>query len=551
MKRKLALVMTCLMICTALFGCGNSNVPAGTTGSDVGSSDETTVAVGSDTFTFALERDISTLDPANSYNQATNYVNRQMVESLTKYDENKDIVGCLAKDYSISDDGLVYTFNLRDDVTFWDGTKMTAEDAKYSLERVSDEELASSLAWMNSSIDRIETDGDYTLVVTLKYADPDWIYYTAFSTCAVYSKAYCEAHSDDFGTAAGGIMATGPYMYKEWVEGESVTLTKNDNYWNKEAEPQFDTLKFVIMQDKATLISALKTGEIDACFTLAVSDLESIADADNIKTFNVDIEKTQIMFLNTTSGALADVNCRRALASCWDAAGYVDNVWGDAAIQGDELVIPPSMRDSKDPECQKLWDDYYASAPKYEYNLDKAKEYLAQSNAPDGFDMTITVSSADPTDETAALYLQSTASQIGININVEMVTPSERTAMMFSADRTYDAIIVGWDADCSDPGSYVYTIDTISNIGDGGCNMSAYSNEEVDKLLNNIMTYNDEYGRTEELTKALGQIADDCVTINMCYPKRICAMSTSVDGDHYDELYTTSSAWMNYMYRVK
>ena len=76
-------------------------------------------------------------------------------------------------------------------------------------------------------------------------------------------------------------------------------------------------------------------------------------------------------------------------------------------------------------------------------------------------------------------------------------------------------------------------------------------NERVDELLNHIMTYNDELGRTEELQEALLQIADDCVTINMCYPKRVCALSKSVDGDHYDELYTTSSAWMNYMYPVK
>ena len=164
--------------------------------------------------------------------------------------------------------------------------------------------------------------------------------------------------------------------------------------------------------------------------------------------------------------------------------------------------------------------------------------------------MTITCSTADPTDETAALYLQSTARAAGINIEVQMVTPSERTGMMFSADRTYDAIIVGWDADCSDPGSYVYSLDTISNIGDGGCNMSAYTNEKVDELLNSIMTYTDEKGRTEELIEALLQIADDCVTINMCYPNRVCALSKSVAGDHYDELYTTSSAWMNYMYPV-
>ena len=550
MKKFLTVLLTGILAGSVLAGCGGSGDPAGSTsGTSAGSNAAAGTADASE-FVIALDRDTNTLDPANVYSPDAYVIERSMVEALTTNDEDGNIVGNLAKDWKSSEDGMQYIFNLRDDVYFWDGTQMTSEDVKFCLERVCDEEVASNVGWMNASIDSIETDGDFKVIINLKYPDPAWIYYTLASACSVYSKAYCEAHPDDFGTSLGGIMGTGPYVYEKWVEGEYVSVTKNENYWNKEAMPSFERVKFVVMSDKATLISAFKRGEVDYHSNLSVTDKEALEDAGGVELLEVDTNKTQIMFLNTTSDALSDVNCRRALACCWDAVGYQESVWGAAAAPGDACVIPPSMRNSSDPKLQAYWDEYYKAAPSYDYNIEKAKEYLAASDSPNGFDITITVSSADSSDETAALYLQSTAAKAGINVQVEVVTPSERTGMMFSAERTYDAIIVGWDADCADPGTYVWTIDTIENLGDGGCNMSAYYNEEVDELLNNVMSTMDEEARVKDLTEALKIIADDCVTINLCYPKRIYAKSDSIEGKLYNIPNMEFVTWVNYMHTV-
>ena len=550
MKKIWAILLTGIMVGSMLTGCGGSDKPAGSTSSASTGSSTSAGASDSDEFVVAIGRDTNTLDPAFTYSPDANVIERSMVEALTTNDEEGNIVGNLAKDWECSDDGMQYVFNLREDVYFWDGTQMTSEDVKFCLERVGDEELASNVGWMNASIDSIETDGDFKVIVNLKYPDPSWIYYTLASACSVYSKAYCEAHPDDFGTSLGGIMGTGPYVYEKWVEGEYVTVTKNENYWNKDAMPSFERVKFVVMSDKATLISAFKRGEVDYYANLSVTDKEALADAGGVDILEVNTNKTQIMFLNTTSEALSDVNCRRALACCWDAVGYQESVWGDAAIPGDACVVSPNMRGSSDPKLQAYWDEFNEAMPSYDYNIEKAKEYLAASDSPDGFDITITVSSADSSDETAALYLQSTAAQAGINVQVEVVTPGERTGMMFSGERTYDAIIVGWDADCEDPGTYVWAIDTIENIGDGGSNMSAYYNEEVDELLNNVMSTIDEEARTKDLTKALKIIADDCTTINLCYPKRIYAKASSVEGKLYNIPNTELITWVNYMHRV-
>ena len=546
-KRLWGMLLTVVMTASLVSGCSPSGGESEDTSlmlSDSGSGEEKE-------FVIALDRDTNTLDPANVYSPDSYMIERSMVEALATENENGEIVGNLAETWTVSEDGMQYVFELRDDVYFWDGSQMTSEDVKFCLERISDEEVASSVAWMNASIDNIETEGDFRVIVNLKYPDPAWMYYFVSSACSVYSKAYYEEHADDFGTSLGGIMGTGPYMYEEWVEGEYVSVIKNENYWNKDAQPYFDRVKFVVMSDKATLISAFKSGEVDYYSNLSTTDREALENTADVELLEVNTNKTQIMFLNTTSEALSDVNCRKALACCWDAVGYQESVWGSAATPGDACVIPPSLRDSSDPVLQAYWDDYYDSAPSYNYNIETAKEYLAQSAYPDGFSMTVTVSSADSTDETAALYLQSTAAQAGINVEVEVVTPSERTGMMFSADRTYDALIVGWEADCSDPGVYVYTIDTIENLGDGGCNMSAYYNEEVDALLQNVMSTIDEEARVRDLTEALKIIAEDCVTINLCFPKRIFAKSNSIDGKLYNLPDMEFVTWINYMYRIE
>ena len=101
---------------------------------------------------------------------------------------------------------------------------------------------------------------------------------------------------------------------------------------------------------------------------------EALKGAADVEVLEVNTFKTQIMFLNTTSDALSDVNCRRALACCWDAAGYQENIWGDAAAVGDSCVLPPGLRGSEVPEFQACWDQYYETAASYEYKIEKAKE---------------------------------------------------------------------------------------------------------------------------------------------------------------------------------
>lgn len=133
---------------------------------------------------------------------------------------------------------------------------------------------------------------------------------------------------------------------------------------------------------------------------------------------------------------------------------------------------------------------------------------------------------------------------------MEVVTPSERSAYIWSEEKDYDMVIVGWDADSPDAGSYMWNVATIDNIGAGGCNFCNYANEEVTDLLNQNISITDEKERTELLLEALKIINEDCVFISLSYPSRISVTSDNLAG--YDSsAFSHWEAFMQYLYFVE
>jgi peptide/nickel transport system substrate-binding protein len=205
MKKALCLLCAAAMTVTLFAGCGSSG---GSTGAASSSS------AGSDiTFTVALDSDIVKLDPAFAYDFTTNPVVNQITEGLLSFDEQNQLVPVLAKDWSMTDD-KTYVYNIRDDVTFSDGTAMTMDDVLFSINRTMDDATASYLQWMFSDVDSIEKTGDWQLTVHLKEPSATWKYVFGTTAGHIISKAYYEAHKDNFGTADGGLLGTGPFVFQ-------------------------------------------------------------------------------------------------------------------------------------------------------------------------------------------------------------------------------------------------------------------------------------------------------------------------------------------------
>ncbi len=527
-KRKLKRVLAALLLTMSvmLTACGGSTGNGTTTSGSGGAAKQ------GGTFIYGLEQEILSLDPAFSYSLTTSIPVSTFCESwlTTDLEDPSTLVPLLAESWDVSEDGKTYTFHFRKGVKFWDGTEMTAEDVVFSYEHAVAEDVASYIAWMHESVETVKATDDYTVEVQLKQADSTWIYGVATSGGGVFSKKYYESLDDpsSFGTSSGGVMGTGAYVFDEWKEGEKVSAHANKDYWDKDHQPKFDNVEFVEITDSTTRISAIGNNEIQASYWNQASQLDMMK---SITSQNVDLQyndagTTQCLFFNTTRKGLDDVNCRKALNYVFDSQKYVKGVYGDSATAGDSCFLPPALRSYND----EAWANYDKTADNYEYNLDKAKELMAASQYPDGFDMEILVSTAFPTDETAALMLQEAAKEIGINIKVKKVTPSERSAVLYTEERDYDAVIIQWDADFPESLSDLLPMFYSENCKAGSCNYSQYRSDKVDQLMLEAKATTDNSEKGQLITEICLQINEDCPMLNMSYPKRISLVRKEVAG---------------------
>ena len=465
---------------------------------------------GNDTLNVGIYSDIISLDSAFAYDFTTNPVVEQITESLLYYDENDELQPYLCESWEEVDD-TTYVYNVRDDVTFSDGTPMTMDDVLFSVKRYQDPDLASYLLWMYDSVESIEQTGDWQFTVKLKQPDALWKHTFATTAGMIHSKAYVEAHPDDYGTATGGVLGTGPYVYESWDVGNQITMSYNENWWNKDAgEPQVKNLNFLIIPEDTTRVMASTSGQIDINLQHPVdmlSDLEKAEDVDLLKIPSMGLE---FLSFNCKKAPFDDVNVRKAIAYAIDDVSMQDNVIKDFGTLTNGMPVPESLFLFE----EDTWKEYEANCEKYSYDMEKAQECLAASAYPNGFECTITVDQKSITNS-IALILQQQLSMLGITASIEKVSNDEVVSLQFGSGidadgvRPYDIGIFEWSSDFPDPSGVLTPLYMSKNSGDGGSNSCAYSNEEVDELLSQQAASSDTAERTELMLKALDIINDE------------------------------------------
>lgn len=465
---------------------------------------------GNDTLNVGIYSDIISLDSAFAYDFTTNPVVEQITESLLYYDENDELQPYLCESWEEVDD-TTYVYNVRDDVTFSDGTPMTMDDVLFSVKRYQDPDLASYLLWMYDSVESIEQTGDWQFTVKLKQPDALWKHTFATTAGMIHSKAYVEAHPDDYGTATGGVLGTGPYVYESWDVGNQITMSYNENWWNKDAgEPQVKNLNFLIISEDTTRVMASTSGQIDINLQQPVdmlSDLEKAEDVDLLKIPSMGLE---FLSFNCKKAPFDDVNVRKAIAYAIDDVSMQDNVIKDFGTLTNGMPVPESLFLFE----EDTWKEYEAGCEKYSYDMEKAQECLAASAYPNGFECTITVDQKSITNS-IALILQQQLSMLGITATIEKVSNDEVVSLQFGSGidadgvRPYDIGIFEWSSDFPDPSGVLTPLYMSKNSGDGGSNSCAYSNEEVDELLSQQAASSDTAERTELMLKALDIINDE------------------------------------------
>lgn len=528
MKKALAAVFSVLLI-VGLAGCSNAGT---TTAPGSGSA-----ASGEKTLTIGLNSEIAAMDPAFAYDNNTNAVVDQITEGLLAFDKNNQLIPCLAESWTQKDD-LTYVYQIRQGVKFSDGSEMTADDVVFSMNRVKDSSTGSYLNWMYGNVASIEKTGDWEVTVTLSQPDALWQYVPATTAGHVMSEAFCKAHGDEVGKPGTGLLGTGPYVYGSWTQGSEIVLTRNQNYWNADSvnANAADVLDYKIITEGTTLVSAMQSGQVDLTMGITVDQLPTIKSDSNLSVLTSDSFGVDYIAFNCGKAPFNDVNVRKAIYYALDKDQIVDKICNNTVDAANSAIFGPAVCTFNEDD----WAAYLKNLPDYKYNMDTAKQYLAKSSVPNGFDCSI-VCNQSAIQNAEALLLQTALKELNINLSINKVTEDERISIFNGGNnRDYDMIFCLWFSDFPDPAGNLNSLYPSNAGGEGGSNAAVYSNKEVDSLLNEELASSDPNERTAIMQKILDKVTDEVPYLILDYPKVLMITDQRVKDASFAAMYQYS-----------
>ena len=330
----------------------------------------------------------------------TEALNGNVYEGLFKLSDSGEVTPLLARDYSVSPDGLTYTVTLQNNVTFHSGATLTSADVKSSIERVTADASQSSRKSSLAVIEGIETPDANTVVVTLATKSISFVYNLSYVWIV-------NALATDLKTTEDG---TGPYELGTWKRGSSLSLRRFDSYWGTAAKNK--NVVFNYYTDATALNNALLTNALDVITSSQSPDaLAQFADNPDFVINDGNSTTKLLLAFNDKQAPFDNVAVRQAVTEAIDNKKLLNSIWGDYGTLTGSMV-PPT-----DP----WYEDLTAVHP---YDQVAAKQKLADAGFPNGFEFTLDTPNYDP-HPAAAEFIKSELKQVGITVNINVITPDE------------------------------------------------------------------------------------------------------------------------------
>ena len=546
-KRVIALLLAVTMV-IGLTACGGSdagsNDAAGTTEStestetaETTTSTEAASTEGAKILSVQVGPDPETIDPA--LNSAVDGGNMLLhaFECLLTVDESGNLAPGQAETWETSEDGLTWTFHLRDGLKWSDGSALTANDFVYSWKRVCDPMVAAPYAEtvlsmvegyedaVEGNLDALQVAAadDSTFVVTLNAPCSYFGSLAAFATLSPVQQATVEANGDAWATKAETYISNGPFYISEWVPGSHILMSKNPNYWNADAI-KLDGIKWNLIEDANASYSAYQTGEVLMIKDVPTEEIPSLTDNPE---FHVDpIIGTYYLSLNLEREPFNDVNVRKALSLAIDRE-YVAGTLMQGTYTAASNFMGPGWIDT---DGSQFMDNAnggqpYIDTTNFEANLEEAKQLLADAGYPNGEGLpSITYSTNDAGyHKVVAEYLQQAWAEIGVDLQVDIVEWASFTPMRRNGD--YDASRNGWVGDYSDPSNMLDLFYSTNGNNDG-----RFNNAEYDAAMDVSRTTLDAAERSEALHKAEDILMEEAGCIPVAYYNDFWLQSEKITG---------------------
>ncbi|MDQ4213124.1 ABC transporter substrate-binding protein [Microbacterium capsulatum] len=356
----------------------------------------------------------SSIDPIFTWNYAENTVDANLCESLVKMKPDLSTEqGLATKVDQPNDTTVVYT--IRDGVKFWDGKPLTADDVAYSLQRQIGADTKSYWSDYFKNVASAEVTGP--LQVTVKLSQPDVLFTQAMGSAAgaIVEKAAAVAGGQAFGTPKGDLQCTGPYKLDKWDSGKSLTISRNDAYWDSKVKPMVKQISFSFIADESTAVNALRTGDVDGqFFYLPPAGLSQLQKSSSVTTtFGKSFVFWTLAAINK-GGALGDEKIRQALSLAIDRTALTKVVFQGAAIPAPTLANPAMWGYGKD-VFAKAYKNYGVSA-----DLAKAKKLVEEAGSPKT-PIVLAVQGSSAVHEQTASVIQAAGQAIGLNVQTKVI----------------------------------------------------------------------------------------------------------------------------------
>ncbi len=417
LKRILA-ALTAGMLCLGLFaGCNGDGGQASANPSESGSATETKAHP---ELNLRITTDITSLDPQVTTVNEEYCMFVQIFEGLVRFDGSKfEAVPCLATDWTISDDGLEYVFNLREGVKWHDGSDFTADDVVFTIERAKEMPSTASKAAVIKSAEAVDS---HTVKINMEYAYPNFILQLASYPWCIVNKNVVETYGDDNDQM---LIGTGPYKFVSNTSGVGVTLESNKDYWG--GEPYFETINYKVIPDDNTALTSLLNGEIDLNTVTTQLDVDYVNDTDGYTVHSFQRYAAYFLAFNQDQAPFNNEYFRKAIAYAINKDEYVSLVWNNQAVACPKATM---LSEGEEGYCDEI--------PSYDYNLDMAREMLEQSGlSEEEMSFTLTVSTSGYGPAFAAAF-QESMNAIGVNVTINSVEAGSLTSAFFAGD--YEAI---------------------------------------------------------------------------------------------------------------
>ena len=515
MKKFLA-VLASLAMMVSLTGCGGG-------GSD------------GDILYYALDTEAKSLDSTVATDGASFTAIAQFVEGLTARDEDGEIALNLAEDAETSEDGLTWTFKIRDDANWENGDPVTANDFVYAWTRLlknggeyssmfgpDGANIVNATAIMEGTMEAdqlgVEATDDKTLVVHLVTPCAYFLELMNFAVFYPQNEAFIkEVGEDNYATSADNLLSCGPFKVTDYQQGSRITYEKNEEYFNADAV-QLDGVEIYQSVSPDTGTMGFENGDYDFV-PISFEMVDQYTDSDAYYTYQQGY--MHFIMFNYQNEQLQNINLRRAINLAVDRSDFAKNVLkdGSVAAQGfvpSGLTLSPQETDFRDDAGSYL-----------SYDLTQAQQYLdaaLQELGVSEITLELLYGNNEAPNDTAAEYLESALSKLN-GLNIEMKVESKNARLEDMTNGNFDMAVTRWGPDYADPTTYLTLYSTTNSNNDG-----KYSNVAYDEILNQITTAADASTRWQLMIQAEKMLMDDYAMVPI-FEKGGCALwNTDYEG---------------------